>query len=158
MMIARIPSATAINVHGVPETRGRSGSCNIARAIRDGVGGVPAASSSAAKGGAAASSADTLLPAGPRSSSWRNCPEVGTDLSPDCFLVIYKRGMGIIGSGSRLVGSGAPHHQFWLLNDCGFHRPRRTVVNRAPWAQVAEFPLWHKADIVITLSDVSFWG
>ena len=60
MIIESIPSATAISIHGTPETRGRAGSCNIARAIRDGVEAVPAASSSAPKGAAAGSSAATL--------------------------------------------------------------------------------------------------
>jgi hypothetical protein len=69
MMIARIPSATAINSHGAPERRGRAGSCNMSRAIRDGVGGGPAALSSASKREAGGSSADTLSPVTPRSIS-----------------------------------------------------------------------------------------
>src|SRR5438477_8055230 len=45
-----------------PEIRGRAGSCNIARAIRDGEGAGPAASSSVLNGASAGSSAGTLSP------------------------------------------------------------------------------------------------
>jgi hypothetical protein len=69
-----------ISVQGGPETLGPPGSCNIARAIRDGEGAVPAASSLVLKGAAAGLSAGTLSPVMPGSLSRRSCSAVGADL------------------------------------------------------------------------------
>jgi hypothetical protein len=88
MMIATIPSATAISTHGTPEIRGRAGSCNIARAIRDGEGAGPAASSSVLNGASAGSSAGTLSPVRPRSIS-RRSSAVGADCGPREGSVAY---------------------------------------------------------------------